>query len=204
MANIQVGGFRWVRSRLGGNTAPIEEMPVASNNSTAIFSGDIVKRVSDGTVIVAAAGDLTLAYVVVGCARYKRSDGAIVAGNYLPASTTYTGAPSVANPQASILTCIPLQYQILECDANTAVASETAAQDLVGNNCDFVATAGNTSTGRSGFVLDTSAPGTATANFRVLEIVRSPDNDVTSVNFKVRVTVNEDNADTLPGSATGV
>lgn len=204
MANIAVGGFRWVRSRLGGNTAPIEEMPVASNNSTAIFTGDIVKRVSDGTVIIAAAGDLTLAYVVVGVVRYKRSDGAIVAGNYLPASTTYTGAPAVSNPQASILSLIPTQYQIFECDANTAAASITAAQDIVGNNCDFVATAGNTSSGRSGFVLDTSAPGTGTANWRVLDIVNSPDNDVTSVNYKVRVTVNEDNADTVPGSATGV
>lgn len=204
MANIQVGGFRWVRSRLGGNTMPVEEMPVASNNSTAIFTGDIVKRVSDGTVIVAAAGDATIAYVVVSCTRYKRSDGAIVAGNYLPASTTYTGAPSVSNPQASILELVPLQYQIFECDANTSAATETAAQDLVGNNANFVATAGNTSSGRSGFVLDTSSTGTSTDCWRILEIVRSPDNDVTSVNYKVRVTVNRDNADPIPGSATGV
>lgn len=204
MANIQIGGFRWIKSRFGvAGCAPVEERPVATANGTAIFKGDIVKLVSDGTVIAAAAGD-TVSHVVVGVVRYKNSSGVITTGNFLPASTAFTGAPAVSNPQASVLSVIPLQGQILEADCDTAMASITAAQDLMSNNGDLVATAGNTTTGRSGFVMNTaSGTGTGTATFRFLEVVLDPSNDVTAANWKVRVTLNEGN-EPVPGSATGV
>ena len=203
MANIQIGGARFAKRRAGMNLEGREECAVASAYGTAIFFGDLVKRVSDGTIAAAAAGDAVYG-IAVGAVRYKNSSGQVVAGNYLPASTTFSGAPSITNPQASIVAVIPLgKEDVIEMDVDTAAASITAAQDLVGNNFDIVATAGSTSTGRSGYVVNNaSGMGTGTAQLRLLEVVPSVDNDVTAVNWKGRFLVNE-STEPAPGTATG-
>lgn len=202
MANMAIGGFRWIKSRVSTNHEPQEERLVASNNTTAIFRGDCVKLVSDGTVVVAAAGDAIYG-VCTGCVRYKRSDGVIAAGNYLPATTTYTGNIAFTNSQASIISVTPAQGQVFEADCDTAMSTINAAQDLMFNNGDFVATAGSTASGRSGHVMNTaSGTGTGTANWRFLEVVLTPDNDVTAASWKVRVTLNE-GTEPIPGTATG-
>ena len=204
MANIALGGARFIKRRQGSNLEGTEEMPVASNNSTAIFCGDFVKRVNDGTVIVAAAGDAIYG-IAAGAVRYKSGSGAIVAGNHLPASTTYTGSSVLSNPQASIIKVIPLgSGDIIEMDVDTVVADVAAAQSLVGNNFDFVATAGSTASGRSGFVINNaSGMGTATAQLRMNAVSTDPLNDVTAVNWKAQFIVNETTEPTL-GVATGV
>lgn len=203
MANIAIGGARFVKRRAGSNLEGTEECPVASAYGTAIFRGDLVKRVSDGTIAAAAAGDAIYG-IADGAVRYKNSSGQVVAGNYLPASTTFTGAPSVTNPQASIVRVVPLGAgDVIEMDVDTVVASITAGQDLVGNNFDIVATAGSTTTGRSGYVVNNaSGMGTSTAGLRLLEVVPNPLNDVTAVNWKGRFIVNE-STEPAPGTATG-
>lgn len=204
MANIAMGGARWVKRRGGLNLEGREECPVASAYGTAIFFGDLVKRVSDGTIAAAAAGDAIYG-IAAGVVRFKNSAGVFpVAQNHLPASITYTGAPHISNPQASIVAVIPLSKDdIIEMDVDTAVATITAAQDLVGNNFDIVATAGNSTSGRSGYVVNNaSGQGTGTAQLRLLEIVPDPLNDVTAVNWKGRFLVNE-STEPAPGTATG-
>lgn len=203
MANIQMGGARWIKRRGGSNLEGREECPVASAYGTGIFCGDLVKRVSDGTIAAAAAGDAIYG-IAAGAVRYKNSSGQIVAGNFLPASTSFTGAPSITNPQASIVMVIPLTTaDIFEMDVDTAEATITAAQDRVGNNFDIVATAGSTTTGRSGYVVnDASGQGTGTAQIRLLEVVPDPLNDVTAVNWKGRFLLNE-GTEPVPGTATG-
>ena len=129
--------------------------------------------------------------------------GQVVAGNFLPVTTAYTGAPTLSNPQASVVSVTPAMGQVFEADVDTAMATATAAQDLMFNNADIVATAGSTSTGRSGHVINgASGTGTATAQWRLLEVVLSPDNDVTAANWKVRMTLNE-GTEPIPGTATG-
>lgn len=201
MANMVMGGFRWAKTRRGVNLEPREERPVASGYATGIFRGDPLVLVSDGTVAVAAAGDAVYA-IADGAVRFKAA-GVVIAGNFVPAATTYTGAPSITNPQASIVACIPVVGQLFEVDYNTLAASITVAQGLMNNNVDVVAAAGSTSSGRSAFVLDGSAPGTATAQFRVVEISTNPMNDVTAVNWKVLGEFNEGPAPSAT-SAVGV
>lgn len=203
MANIAMGGARWIKRRNGLNLEGREECPVASAYGTAIFFGDLVKRVSDGTIAAAAAGDAIYG-IAVGAVRYKNSSGVIVAGNYLPASTSFTGAPHISNPQASIVAVVPLgPGDVIEMDVDTAVSTITAAQDLVGNNFDIVATAGSTASGRSGYVVNgASGSGTGTAQIRLLETVPDPLNDVTVANWKGRFLVNE-STEPAPGTATG-
>lgn len=206
MANQVMGGFRWLRDRNGGSHQPIEERPVATGYATGIFRGDVVKKVSDGTVAVCAAGDAAYG-VVQGAVRYKDSAGLIRSGSFLPASTSYSGAPSIANPTASIVAITPVRNQLFEVDFGTLAASITAAQSLVGNNCDFhTGAGGSTSTGRSSYYADNSSVGTATANLRILEV--SPwgtgyaQNDVTAANWKGIVEFNE-GEEPVPGNATG-
>lgn len=202
MANMVMTGFRWVKGRNGTVLQPVEERVVATANAAPLFHGDCVKLVSDGTVIAAAAGEAIYG-VCIGAVRYKNSSGQVVSGNFLPVSTAYTGPPSLANPQASVVSVTPAQGQIFEADCDTAVASVTAAQDLMFNNGDIVATAGSTSTGRSGHVMNTaSGTGTGTAQWRFLEVVPDPLNDVTAANWKVRITLNE-GTEPSPGTATG-
>lgn len=204
MANTAIGGFRWVKSRRGGNVCPIEERIVITANAAGIFRGDPLKLVSDGTVIPAAAGD-AVSHIADGAVRYKNSSGQIVAGNFVPVSTAYNGDPNLSNPEATVVRCIPVIGQIFEADCNTATTS-ALVQGLMFNNADVAAGAGgSTTTGRSTFVVNNTGAqfGTATAQVRLLEVVPQPDNDVTAVNWKVRVEFNEGNEPSA-SSATGV
>jgi hypothetical protein len=202
MANVATPGFKWVKN--GGRTEPpIVLMPVASAYGTAIRRGDALKRVSDGTVAVLAAGDQLAAFVCDGCERYKDGDGNMRPADMAPASTTYTGTTSVLNPLATVVRCIPVAGQLFEVDCDTGAATQTAAQDLVGNNADMVATAG--SNHFSGHVLNTaSGTGTGSAQFRIESIVVLPGgkNDVTAANWKVIVSANESTS--TPYTTTGV
>lgn len=192
MANTAIGGFRFHKMRNGANRPHVEELPVASAYATGIFRGDPVKRASDGTIQAAAAGDTNVLGVADGVVRYKASDGTIKSGNFLPASTTYSGAPHTSNPEASIVRVILARDVIFEADANTAAASFTAAQSLIDNNADVAAGAGgSTTTGRSTYVLDNSSTGTATAQCRIVGIATDPLNDVTSTNWKALIEFNE-------------
>lgn len=203
MANMVNGGARWVRCKVGANVEVVRDMPVASNNTLAIFCGDLVKRVNDGSVLAAAAGDAVYG-ICRGAVRYKTASGVIQGGNYLPAATTYTGDIDTDNPQASCIKVTLLAGAEFEMDIDTAVATRTAAQSLVGNNFDIVATAGNTSSGLSGYVVNNAAGmGTATAQIRMTEVVKDPLNDVTAVNWKAIFEVNETLEPPL-GSAVGV
>lgn len=203
MANITVSGARWVRSKVGPNLEPIRDYPVASAYGTAIYSGDLVKRVSDGTIAAAAAGDAVFG-IAKSVVRYKNAAGQIVAGNVLPASITYSGAVDTDNWQASCVKVTLLAGQEFEMDVDTVVADRSAAQSLVGNNFDIVATAGSSTTGRSGYVVNNaSGMGTGTAQIRMTEIGKDPLNDVTAVNWKAIFEVNETTEPPI-GTATGV
>ncbi|MSX03200.1 MAG: hypothetical protein F2813_08605 [Actinobacteria bacterium] len=206
MANITDTGFKWVKGNTGAERAPIEERPVVTTQSGAIFRGDCVKLVSDGTVIKCAAGDAVYG-VVTSIVRYKDTSGVIRSGNFLPDATVFSGAPSLSNPQASIVSLIPAAGQVFEADVDTSQATITAAQGIMGNNVNIVATTGSTTTGRSGHVIDggsTTTPATTSSlQWRLLEIVPDPLNDVTSANWKARVSINLGNQPNL-GGTTGV
>lgn len=203
MANVTLGGFRpWGTFSGGQGNFPTKlRGELANNYNTAIFRYDIIKPVSDGTVAVAAAGDTTLLGVAVGFSY-------VISGKreprlYIPANTTFSPT-TVGSPNASWVYYHPLTPDlILEVDVNTAAGTKAALIGWLMNNCDLAAgSGGSTTSGISSFVLDTSAPGSGTANFRIIDYRIDPTNDLTLVNAKVLVTVNEG---VLPAyTATGV
>lgn len=193
------GGLRWVRSRTnsGLGTPPVEERVVASNPSTGLFAGDLLKTGTDGCLLPAAAGDAA-SHVMVSAVRYKGSDGYMRTGAFVPANTTYTGTVSRDNPFATVVLAIPVKDQVFETDIPTAAATQTAATALIGQCVDIVANAGSTVTGISGFTADTVANFQATTVSAQLLLLQIPQyglsgfiNDVTKTYWKGHFVVNE-------------
>jgi hypothetical protein len=171
---------------------------VASAYGSGIFRGDFLKPVDDGTYAVAGAGD-SISHLCLGAANYVLADGTTRCGTFLPTGTTYTGSADITNPLASKVLAIPVHGQVFEMDAATALASLAAAQTLVGNVADIVATAaGSTFNGMSGFELAVAgATAGGSAQMKILEIARygkdnNSMNDVTAAKSKFLVEVYEE------------
>lgn len=180
-------GFNLINNIPGSPlNAQIGRYAVSSGDGTAIFIGDPVK--TDGTtgaitvstsetlpaVIVAAAGDTVRGVClgvdpIVGVAIGSESLNRL----YRPAST---------------------QMVLSVCDdpkALFAVQSATAiVLTKVGENADFIAGAGSTSTGVSGFTLSATTS-TATANCRIMGILNSPKNLPNTATTSILVFFNE-------------
>jgi hypothetical protein len=201
--NIAKGGFRYWGSIFAENVTPrLIPCQVATAYGTALFKGDPVARVSDGSIAQAAAG--ANIFGVVAGVKYRNADGLLVEKDYLPASTAYS-----VDSLRSIVYVIPATpFTIFEVDADdgTSITSVTNARLLPWENCDHVfTTAGSTSTGLSGCQLDISTHGTSAAQWRIVDIAPYPSgNDVTQTVAKYLVICNKTN--NWPGtfSTTGI
>lgn len=201
-ANVLLAGFEYF-DNIYGLTPPRQiRKQVASAYGTAIFAGDPVKKVSDGTVAISAAGDPV--YGIVAAVHYLNADSVFVDKNYVPASTSYT--PDRFRTIVDVIPAYPgIRFKVC---ANAAIASVATARTYVDENCDHVATAaGNTGTGRSGYQLDIGTHGTASAQWRLSDLLcgdDDPTNDPTQTNHYWIVEANETH--NLPGtfSTTGI
>lgn len=184
MANVLRGGFH--PRRATGQVPRPRRYEVVSGVATALFAGDVVNLITAGVVQAAAAGDVTLLGVVAHCS-YVASNGRVYGGT-IPASTTYS--PTSRGSQNASYVWVWDEPGI-EYIANVAVATTAALNYAgVGANMDLVATAGSSVYQRSGHQLDgTYVAGTA--QFRILEILRNPANDLASVNQQVVCMINE-------------
>lgn len=189
MSNTVMGGFRWLRNRDGGTKCPVEIHGVADDYATAIFKGDPVKLVADGTMEIAAEGDTDVFGICDGVEQYW--DGTVIKrGNYLPAATSYDTNLS----RRSLLRVIPARGQVFEVDTDDSGSTyDTESEFLafVGENVDHQAASGSTATGRSGYTVDISTHTNATAQWRILGISKRVDQDFSSSNVKIEVELNE-------------
>jgi hypothetical protein len=187
MANLVRGGFHPRRDV--GIPSP-RRYEVASSFGTAVFPGDVVTLLTDGTVALSSAGDTALILGVVSHVSYVLNS-VRVPGPYIPATTVYSPTTR-GSPNASwvwVWDDPNIEYIAnLASHANTNTAAKIYA--AVGSNMDLVATAGSTVYARSGFQLDGN-PIAATAQFRILEVLRNPANDLTSANAQVVCQINE-------------
>jgi len=210
MASIEPArpGLKFYKNKASGlDTASYFLGVVATNNGTAIFNGDPVKKVSDGSYIVANGTD-TADAVCVGVERYRLSDGTTRPGNFLPAATTYTGNAALNNPLATVLKLIPLKGNLFTIAVDTGQADAATAQGLMFSNCTLNATAGSTTTGNSNYTVAASTiAATNTLSYRLVSIPQfgfsNPSiNDVTSANWLAVVEANL-TSDVNDGTTTG-
>jgi hypothetical protein len=139
---------------------------IPAADGTATFVGDFVKPYGEATaagipqVIADTKGSTHTIGVVVGFV----PDPTNLSLNYRAASTL-RGVYVVDDPNV-----------IFEMQEDSDGAALAVAD--VGENCDVIATAGDTTTGYSKFVIDSSDHKTATAQVRILRLAQRPNNAV--------------------------
>ena len=186
MANInQPFGFKPVR-HAGGGEIRTNEYTIASLYNTAIYKGLVVQQTTDGSLIVAEAGNVDNIGVFDGVS-YVDAQGRQQFSNYWPASTAATKIKAFVYDDPMII------FQV-QSDATGAALVD------VGNGADLVTTTGSTATGMAATVLDTANLATTGKTFRILRIV----NDGVNVSGPYSVVEVLFNEHVLKGVVSGV
>ncbi len=133
---------------------------ILSTYNTSIFSGDFVKRVTDGTIEQAAATDRILG-VFAGC-EFVDAAGNQQYSPYWPANQVATQI------KANVISDPTVLWQIQS-------AGSTVEADI-GELTDIVVGTGSTTSGRSAMEAN-GTTGTGAAQLRIMGKVESPDND---------------------------
>jgi hypothetical protein len=165
----------------GYNSAGTTEYKIASGASGNIFSGDLVKMASTGTILVAAAGDQALG-VFRGC-KYTDSNGDVIFSAYWPDGTVTSDAVAFVVDDPNAL------FEV------QSAATGSVVQTVVGNNADIVYTSGSTKTGISAVEISGTTAATS-AQLRIVGFSGDPDNNTlgtgsASANVNMIVKINE-------------
>jgi hypothetical protein len=183
---------------LRGQLARWKLQPANGGMALGIFYGDLVKRVTGGTIEkdtgTAAA---TPCGVFLGCTFTNSSTGQVQFQQFYPASTVHVAAGTkifayVADDPDTL-------FQVAVVSGTTVISGVGIA--AIGSNATLVQNAGSTTTGNSAVaILDTTAT-TITLPIRIIDVVR--DTETTADNFpevivKINATMHQYN------NATGV
>jgi len=170
-------------SKLGSNvnSEGTTEYSIASGASGNIFSGDPVKMMNTGTILVAAAGDQLLG-VFRGC-RYTNASGEVIYSAYWPDGTVSSDAVAFVVDDPNAL------FEV------QSAATGSVVQTVVGNNADIVYAAGSTSDGQSGVEISGTTAATS-AQLRIVGFSGDPENNTLgtgsqSANVNMIVKINE-------------
>ena len=160
MANLDnPNGFTPVRHLTGG-IIRTEEMPIASEEADAIFSGDVVMAVAGGTIKVGTAtAGLAATGIFAGCF-FTAVDGKPTFSKHWPAGQVATDA-------------IAYVYA----DPMIVFSAQTTGDGVLTDNgalLDLTATVGSTTTGRSKQEINEAA--STVDQFRQLGLVKRADN----------------------------
>ncbi len=187
MPNATKGGYRFKRSLSGATGPTITLEPVATLNTLAIFTGDVVSRTAGGYAYVTAAAGVDILGVMDGVEQYWDGEN-LRKGRVLPANTAY----GTVLARKSIIRVISALDAVFEVDCNDGVTYTTEAAYItsIGENCAIVATAGDTTTGQSGHCLNIASHVATAAAMRILGIapvVDGPDFAASRVKLEVKV-----------------
>jgi hypothetical protein len=158
-------------------TGQVNEYPIADGYATALYTGDPVMRLADGTIGIGTAGNACLG-IFMGV-KYQHTDGTFKHEAVWPAAGTTIGTTTA---KALVADDPYLIMSVQEAATNTGVGTGTAGTALtlaeVGACYNFKApTAGDSVTGTSAYFLDNaSAATTATLNFILDGLDPNPDN----------------------------
>lgn len=155
----------------GYNTQGFETLNIADGYTTAIYFGDVVKKVTGGTIEKdAGTTSLTPIGVFVGC-RYINSIGYAVDSQYWPGITTgYTVyAKVVTDPDAVFA---------IQADGALTDGGSNTGSEVNGLNAAIVQTAGSATFGKSKNALDGSSCSTTnTLPLRIVGLIEQPNNE---------------------------
>lgn len=195
MANNLRGGFRPIESgRYKTQKLSVASGYTPANSCPGIAVGEVVEVVTAGTleIVDAGAADAGLLFGVVKSVSFIGGDGRRVYGGVLPAGHTFTGNANITNPNApwvEVFMDPDMEFEACVVGGTTnalAYAGLQANMDLSVTSATTVST-----TYRESLRTLDGTYVAGTAQFRILDILRAPNNDVTSTFYRVRVGINE-------------
>ncbi len=199
-------GFRWHSNRNGGDTKPQpERVRVASGYDAApggvhcnLQPGDLVKKVSDGTVELAVAGDAFYGVIDYIGPYYDSGVGAMVYNNVLPYANGVYGSNYERESTVFIIPAAGQIFRAMADDASTAT-TYAAYRALIGENADMI---NDAVTPSARPLLDISTHETGTRQWRIVDIGREVNIDFTGLYVPILVTAIA--IQQAPWQATGV
>ena len=174
-------------------------MEIATSNNvgyaTSIFYGDLVKRVSTGTIeLDGGTATATPCGVFLGCSFTNASTGQIQQQQFYPASTAVKAGTKIF---AVVADDPDTLFQVAVVSGTTVISG--VGITAIGNNASLVQNAGSTTTGNSAVALLDSTATTASRPIRIIDVVR--DTETTADNFpevivKINATMHQYNNST--------
>ena len=144
------------------------QMEIASGYATSIFYGDLVKRVSDGTIEKdTGTTTATPCGVFLGVSFTNSSTGQIQQQQFYPASTSIKSGTKIF---AVVADDPDTLFQVAVVSGTTVITG--VGISAIGNNATLVQNAGSTTTGDSKVALLDSTAITNTLPIRIIDVVR--------------------------------
>jgi len=143
-------------------------MQIASGYATSIFYGDLVKRITSGTIeLDAGTTTATPCGVFLGVS-FTNSNGQVQQQQFYPASQSIKSGTQIF---AVVADDPDTLFQVVSCSATTTVAGMGIA--AIGSNIALIQNAGSTTTGNSKVAIDEGTQTTTnTLPIRIIDVVR--------------------------------
>lgn len=143
-------------------------MQIASGYATSIFYGDLVKRISDGTIEKdTGTTTATPCGVFLGVQFTNQSTGQVQQQQYYPASQAIASGTKIF---AVVADDPDTLFQVVSCSGTTVVAGMGIS--AIGNNIALIQNAGSSTTGNSAVAIDEGTQTTTnTLPIRIIDVV---------------------------------
>jgi hypothetical protein len=171
------------------------QMEIASGYATNIFYGDLVKRISDGTIEKdTGTTTATPCGVFLGVSFVNSSTGQVQQQQFYPASQAIKSGTKIF---AVVADDPDTLFQVAVVSGTTVISG--VGITAIGNNGTLVQNAGSTTTGNSAVALLDSTATTNTLPIRIIDVVR--ETETTADNFpevivKINATMHQYNNST--------
>ena len=160
-------------------------MEIASGYATNIFYGDLVKRVSDGTIEKdIGTATATPNGIFLGVSFTNASTGQVQQQQYYPASQAIATGTKIF---AVVADDPDTLFQVVSCSSGTTVAGMGIS--AIGNNIELIQNAGSTISGNSAVAINEGTQATTSSlPIRIIDVVReSATGADTFVEFIVKI-----------------
>lgn len=153
------------------------QMQIASGYATDIFHGDLVKRISDGTIQKdTGTATATPCGVFLGVSFTNASTGQVQQQQYYPASVAIKSGTEIF---AVVADDPDTLFQVAVVSGTTVITG--VGITAIGNNSTLVQNAGSATTGNSAVAITATTAVTASLPIRIIDVVR--DTETTADNF---------------------
>ena len=145
------------------------QMQIASGYATNIFYGDLVKRISDGTIEKdTGTATATPCGIFLGVSFTNASTGQVQQQQFYPASQSIKSGTQIF---AVVADDPDTLFQVVSCSSGSTVAAMGIS--AIGNNIELIQNAGSTTTGNSAVAINEGTQAvTSTLPVRIIDVVR--------------------------------